>query len=259
MKINGFNVQNYRAQRKDPLFIKAEQAYRDKNFPQAVKLYSESLEKGNAFSAARIGMIYYYGHAEKRDLETAFSYFRKWRHDCPVAMMWFAYFLRRGVAVHQDEIYGRMIQEDNLDTLRLMAAEGDMWASYTLGRYLQVIAIHRDEIDKARELIFDAYKKGCDAAALRVAISYYYDSSVSKNQEKAYNILQENPMPGYGVYRYMVAICNICGSGTPLNTIKGLEEMEKALELGCKSAGLFLKDYYLAIGNVERAGKYKDY
>lgn len=259
-----FDYNKYILQSQDYLFKEALSKYNTYNYEEAMSLFISAHEDGNIYAAAHIGIMYHYGEGCEEDNQKAFEYFEKgYKVGCPLAAAWYSECYRMGYGVIKNKDYAAKLFNANVDALKELCSAEDVSALYFLGFNLVMgVGCEINQVEGVR-LLETAVFKGDTRSAVQLAECYINGWGVTKNINKAIELLMTFPAPKNRKYNFLLGKAYYYGDGVEKDYTKAFFYFEQASTLGLGSAKEYLADCYFNGHGVkkdlyEAARWYKD-
>ena len=177
---------------------------RNNEFKKAMYFYKEAFKNGVSVAAQNIGNMYEQGYGVKRNSKKAIVYYQK------------------AIDMGCGSSYYKL---SNL--------------------YLHGIGVNKNEA-KAFELVKQGAEIEDDGVNCLVSLGYYYECGIGTNIDlkQAFICYKKSAKSGSsGVALYNLGLCYLYGKGTRKNSIKAIEQLVKATNVGYADA--FLRMYYI--------------
>lgn len=240
----------------------AEAAYRTGNFTEALKLYRNLAEQGNAVAQYKLGYMYFLGQGTQKNDQEAARWTRRAAeqgHAAAQLSLGLMYKNGEGVAISSAEAV-RWIRkaaeqglpeaqaEEDYEKLLAGARRGGLLAQYKLGIHYQNSAQYK----KAKEWFLRAAKRGHAAAQSRLGGMYLEGQDVPRDYDQAMGWFQKAARQEDVVAQANLGRMYQEGLGVPKNDAKAIRWYQKAADRGSAFAQDRMGEFHQRGGDVLR-------
>lgn len=272
----------YCKSRTDKLLDKAEKAYNEQNYGEAVKWYRKAAKKGNAAAQIWLGYCYENGQGVEQNYEEAVKWYQKAAEQGDVvaqnnlgiccengqgveknyeeAVKWYRKAAEQGCATAQNNLgncykYGKGIKQSYKEAIKwycIAAEQGSIDAQNNLDncyKYGKGIELCDEEVVKCYR---KAAEQGMAEAQYYLGYCYYYGSGVKQSYEEAVKWWQKAAEQGIDEAQFYLGCCFDNGSGVEQSYEKAVKWYRKAAEQGISEAQYNLGVLYQEGQGVEQ-------
>lgn len=245
-----------------PLVQRAKMAYDAKQYDDALELYREGAEQGDAEAQFMMGLFYEEGVLVPRRCDKALNFYNKSANQNHIrAMQQLAEIYRFGKGVPQNEdtsikwllraarvngkgmallgtlcyMEGKGVHQDWLMAMRWFQ-EAEQYDYLSTREIYDIMCELGRDVPPDNETAYKHYSADCQrndpVAQWKLGACYAYGLGIEQNWNKAIAMYDKSAQQGYALAQFHLAECFRCGRGVPQDYAKAFELYQKAAEQG---------------------------
>ncbi len=210
----------------EAIYQKGKEFYDQQNYTEAVKLFRQAAEQGNAEAQYKLGMCYFMAFGVENDIYEAVKWYKK--------------AAEQGHSQAQVELSicyenGDGVEENLTEAVkwcRKAAEQGNIDGQYNLGLYYSSGNGVKQSYTEAVKWYKKAAEQGNAEAQYNLGMCYYKGEGVEADYTEAVKLFRQAAMQGNAEAQYQLGWCYYKGEGVEANSTEAVKWWEKAAEQG---------------------------